>query len=424
MVGINVGMARSYSDLTARKLIREHRAACDAGERAGTTKYSWGNGLVLAVGPSGNASWIARITAPGGKRRDIGVGKFGEVSIEEARAAVQEHRRTAREGHDPKAVKDARKHAERNPVPTFEDAAKSVHGERKGSYRNVKHRDQWINSLQNYAFPIVGKVSVDEIDVPAVTRVLRPIWLKKPETARRVLQRIASVVAWSVGEGHRDHELPVKAIRMGLGGHSTKQANFAAVPVEDAPTVFAALIAKDSLSARCLAFTVLTAARSAEARGARWPELDMEARTWTIPPERTKTQQEHVVPLSALAIEQLKAMPVIANDDELIFPSSKGKPLTDVALSKALAAVVDGATVHGWRSTFRDWSAERTNVQNEVAEAALAHVVSNRVEAAYRRTKFLEKRRPLMEAWAEYLTGAAADVVDLNEARRLKKSSG
>lgn len=417
-------MARSYSDLTAKKLIKEHRAACEAGERTGTTKYSWGQGLVLAVGPAGNASWIARITAPGGKRRDIGVGKYGEVSIEAARASVLDHKRIAREGQDPKAVKDAKRQAERNPIPTFEAAARAVHGQRKGSFRNPKHRDQWINSLQKYAFPMIGSVRVDEVGIPAVTRVLRPIWLEKPETARRVLQRVASVIAWSVGEGHRDHELPVNAIRMGLGGHTTKQTNFAAVPVEDAPATFKALQGTDSMSSRCLIFAILTASRSAEARGARWPEVDFEAKTWTIPPERTKTATEHVVPLPPLAIDLLKAHPVIANDDELIFPGGKGKPLTDVALSKTLKAVAPAATVHGWRSTFRDWAAERTNVQNEVAEAALAHIVKSKVEAAYRRTKFLEKRRPLMVAWSEFLTGAVADIVDLNEARKLKESTG
>ncbi len=419
-----VGMARSTSDLTARKLIREHRAAVEAGERQGTTKYSWGSGLVLAIGPSGNASWIARVTVPGGKRRDIGVGKFGEVSIEEARAAVLEHKRIARAGEDPKALKDAQRRAALHPVPTFREAAKAVHAERAGSFRNARHRDQWLSSLEAYAFGTIGTLPVDKVDVAAVTRVLRPIWLKKPETARRVLQRIAAVIASAVGDGHRDHELPVTAIRNALGDQPKRRQHFAAVPVEDAPKVFSAVWEKDALSSRCLAFAILTASRSAEARGARWAEIDLEAQTWTIPPERTKTHQEHVVPLSPTALELIAAMPRIYNEAGLIFPSRKGAPLTDVALSKVLASVTGDATVHGWRSTFRDWSAERTNVQNEVAEAALAHIVANKVEAAYRRTKFLEKRRPLMAAWSEYLTGAAADVVDLNEARRLKESTG
>lgn len=423
-MGIVVGMARSYSDLTAKKLIKEHRAACEAGERTGTTKYSWGQGLVLAVGPSGNASWIARITAPGGKRRDIGVGKYGEVSIEAARASVLDHKRIARDGNDPKAVKDAKKQAERNPVPTFEVAANAVFEQRKGLFRNAAHRNQWIKSLRNYAYPVIGKLRVDEIGTAAVTKVLRPIWLGKPETARRVLQRITAVIDWSVGEGHREHELAVKSIRSGLGKHSTKQTNFAAVPVEDAPTVFKALRDTDTLSARCLLLTILTATRSAEARGARWPEVDLEARTWTIPPDRTKTNTEHVVALSQLAVDLLKAHPVIANEEKLIFPSTKGRPLTDVALSKTLKSVAADATVHGWRSTFKDWAAERTNVQNEVSEAALAHLVKDKTEAAYRRTKFLEKRRPLMAAWSDFLTGTGADIVDLNEARKLKESTG
>ncbi len=429
-------MARSYSDLTAKKLIREHRAACEAGERSGTTKYSWGQGLVLAVGPTGNASWIARVTVPDGKRQDIGLGKYGEISIEAARAGVLEHKRIARAGQFPKDVKDAERQAQRNPVPLFEDAAKAVHAEHsRKKFGNGKHRDQWINSLRRYAFPSIGKVRVDEVGVPAVTRLLRPIWDQHPETARRVLQRISTILDWSVGEGHRDYALPVKAIRLALGSHKTKQENFAAVAVEAAPAVFRAVQNVDSMSSKCLQFLILTAARSAEARGARWSEIDWDKSTWTVPRERMKTDTPHEVPLSALAVDLLQAQPRIVNEHRLIFPSPKGRPLTDVSLSKTLKSTTaklsktiksleGNVTVHGWRSTFRDWAAERTNTQNEVAEAALAHIVKGKVEAAYRRTKFLEKRRPLMEAWAEYLTGAAADVVDLNEARRLKESTG
>lgn len=417
-------MARSYSDLTARKLIREHREACEAGERRGTTKFSWGHGLVLAVGPTGSASWIARVQAPNGKRRDIGVGKFGDVGIEEARRRVGEHKKVARAGRDPKAAKDAERFAARNPVPTFKEAATTVHGERSSDFRNPKHRDQWLNSLRDYAFPALGNLRLDEIDMPAVTRALKPIWRTKPETASRVLQRIAAIIAWAVGHGYRDHELAVKAIRMGLGERPAKKKHFSAVAVEAAPAVYHSLAEIEPMGARCLLFCILTASRSGEARGARWAEVDYEAATWTVPGARTKTAQEHVVALSPAAVALLKAMPIIENEGGLIFPNPAGKPLSDVALSKILQLRAPGATVHGWRSTFRDWAAERTNVQGEVAEAALAHVVTGKVEAAYKRTKFLDKRRPLMAAWADFLTSSGAEIASLDEARRAKESTG
>lgn len=417
-------MRRSYSDLTARKVIRDHKAACEAGEKTGTTKFSWGQGLVLAVAPSGSASWIARVQAPNGKRRDIGVGRFGEVSIEEARARVAEHKAIAREGKDPKAVKDAARAAARNPVPTFRAAAKAVHAERSPGFRNSKHADQWINSLRDHAFKAIGNLVVDEVDGPAVTRMLKPIWTTKPETARRVLQRTAAIIAWAVAHGHRDHELPVNAIRMGLADQPKGKSHHRAVPVEDAPAVFAKITTSENTSAKCLALAILTASRSNEARGARWEEVDIAAATWTIPGDRTKTAKPHVVALSPMAVDLLRDWPVIENKAGLIFPNAQGKPLSDVAVTKALRAAGTDATVHGWRSTFRDWTAERTNVPGEVAEAALAHVVSNKVEAAYRRTNYLEKRRPLMKAWGDFLTGASANVANIDEARKLKESTG
>lgn len=417
-------MTRSYSDLTARKLVREHKAACDAGERAGTTKFSWGKGLVLAVASTGSASWIARVQAPNGKRRDIGLGKFGEVSIEDARARVAEHKAVARAGKDPKVVKDALRAAARNPIPTFKEAAEAVHRERSPGFRNPKHRDQWINSLKDHAFKAIGSLPIDQVDGPSVTRMLKAIWASRPETARRVLQRTAAIIAWAVAHGHRDHELPVTAIRMGLADQPRGKKHFRAVAVEDAPGVFAKIAASQNTSAKCLTLAILTASRSNEARGAKWAEFDLDGETWTIPGERTKTGEPHVVALSPMAIEMLETWPQIKNKEGLVFPNAKGAALSDVAISKALHSAGTDATVHGWRSTFRDWAAERTNVPGEVAEAALAHTVSNRVEAAYRRTKYLEKRRPLMRAWADYLSGTAADVSNLDDARKQKAASG
>ena len=264
---------------------------------------------------------------------------------------------------------------------------------------------------------------VDEVDVPTVTRTLKPIWREKPETARRVLQRIASVISWSVAHGHREHELAVNALRMGLGDQAAKVTHHEAISVEDAPAMFAKIEANENLSARCLVFAILTASRSGEARGARWDEIDLQARTWTVPEDRMKAGRTHIVALSPKAIEFLENAERLQNKAGLIFPNSKGKPFSDMALLK-VAKATTGGTVHGWRSTFRDWAAERTNIPGEVVEAALAHTVKNKVEAAYRRTNYLEKRRPLMAAWADYLKGAGAEIAQIDEARKLKELSG
>lgn len=374
-------------------------------------RHSIGSGLILVVRESGAASWIARVRSPDGRRKDIGLGRFPEVSLKEAGARASEHRKVSRDGADPVA----RKRELQRVMPTFEKAAEEYYSGRKAGFRNKKHGAQWIGTLREFVFPVIGSMPVDKVDGPTVIRVLNPIWLKVPETARRVLQRIATVIAWAAAHGHRDHELPVRSIRTGLPRQPEKKPkHHAAVPVEDAPAAFQKLEGDHGVARNCLRFIVLSAARSNEARGAKWSEIDLEAKTWTVPADRMKAGEEHVVPLSEPAVALLKSLPRVAPNEDFLFPGiRRGRAIVDAAVSKSMRIALPNGTVHGWRSTFRDWAAERTSFPGEVAEAALAHTVRNKVEAAYRRTKYLEQRRTLMTRWAEFLEAKEAAVVQL-----------
>ena len=374
-------------------------------------RYSVGDGLILVVTKSGPRSWIARVPDPSKRRRDIGLGPYPEVSLKDARRRAGEMRNQSRDGIDPVAAKRA---AART-IPTFKAAATKAHEERKAGFRNAKHQDQWIDSLTSYAFSTLGNLSIDHVDGPAVVRAIKPIWTTKPETARRVLQRIASVVAWSVAHGYRDHELPVKAIRMGLPQQPKRNPNargtdsrghFAAIPYTEAAAYVSQLRnSSESISRAALELVMLTVCRSGEARGAKWAEFDLDRAEWKIPGDRIKAGVEHTIPLSSDAVAVVKRMQEIRGTSDLVFPSRKGEALSDVALSKVHKILSPSSTVHGWRSAFRDWAAEQTSVPGEIVEAALAHTNPNRVEAAYRRTNYLDQRRPLMEAWAAYLAG-------------------
>jgi len=372
-------------------------------------RHSVGDGLLFVVQPSGASSWLARVRAPGGKRRDIGLGRYPDVSLAEAREQSAKHRKVAREGVDPVA----RKRELARVMPTFAEACETAFAERASGFRNAKHGAQWIGTLRDFAFPTLGALPVDQVDVPAVVRTMKPLWLRVPETARRVLQRIATVIAWAAAHGHRDHELPVRAIRMGLPPQPKKSGHHAAVAVEDAPAIWRKLGDGVGAARQCLRLLILTGARSREARGTRWDELDLEKATWTVPADRMKAGAEHIVPLSKPALSLLRSIPRV-DGAEYVFPGlKKGKPIVDAAVSKVMREAAPGMTVHGWRSTFRDWAAERTSVPGEVAEAALAHTIQNKVEAAYRRTKYLDKRRHLMDLWADYLEGESAKVVPI-----------
>lgn len=380
-------------------------------------RHSIGDGLLLVVNPSGSRSWIARVRQYGGRRRDIGLGSYPEVTLKEARERAAEHRRHARAGLDPVAVKRKAQAS----MPTFKQAAEQVFYERKSGFRNDKHRDQWINSLREYAYPQLGSLNIDQVTGPLIVACVKKIWLTKPETARRVLQRIGTVVAWAAAHGFREHEAPMTAIRMGLPPQPKGKKHHAAIPYKDAPAALAALRAKDrSVARQCLEFLILTAARSGEARGAMWSEFDLNAATWTVPADRIKMGVAHVVPLSGPALSLVTELHE-TRTGSLVFPgiansrrkSSEPTFLTDVALSKGLAEVAPGYTVHGWRSAFKDWASEETAFPSEISEKALAHQIPNAVERAYRRGDLLDKRRALMEAWAGHLEVRPANVVPI-----------
>lgn len=385
------------SKLTALKV----KALREAG------RYSDGQGLMLLVKPSGSRSWLLRMQV-GGARRDIGLGSAAVVSLSEARERASEARKQLRGGIDPVEAKRASRRI-LAAVPTFREAAKVAHAERKAGWANGKHQDQWLSSLEAYAFPAIGDTPVDKVSGPAVRDLLLAIWLDKPETARRVLQRIGTVLDWAHSNGHRPTEAPMRSIGKGLPRQPKKDRHFAALPYPDVPALMDKLGEADTAGRLGLRFLILTAARSGELRGATWEEIDVGEATWTVPSSRMKAKKEHVVPLSAAAIGVLTIAARMRTGiaREPVFSGQGGKVMSDMTLAKALKTATGGRwTVHGLRSSFRDWAAETTDTQGEIVEAALAHTIANKVEAAYRRTNYLEKRRGLMDAWAGYICHA------------------
>jgi integrase len=369
-------------------------------------RHADGKGLYLLVKPSGAKSWVLRVQVAG-RRRDYGLGSFDIVSLTEARDRALECRKMAKNGLDPSLE---RKKAQRA-IPTFEEAARRYHETVKASWRNDKHADQWLSTLKAHAFPTIGSTRVDHIDAPTVQSVILPIWLTLPETARRVRQRIGSVLDFAHGQGWRATETPRNAINslMKRIKQPRRSGGFAALPYAELPSLMGELQNNSPTVGRlALQFLILTAARSGEVRGARWEEVDLDKAHWNIPAERMKAGEAHSVPLTPAPVEVLRQVREITSIRKglPIFPGLKGKPLSDATLAKVLRVAGGGsATVHGMRSAFRDWIAEQTSFPDAWAEAALAHTLPNKVEAAYKRTKFLEQRRKLMAAWADFLLG-------------------
>lgn len=368
-------------------------------------RYHDGDGLMLVVKPSGSQSWILRLQVDG-RRRDFGLGPAKDVSLAEAREKASETRKLYRSGVDPVAARRAAR-LQASGIPSFAEAAATVYKEQRKAWRNRRHDAQWLASLESHAFPLIGATRIDEVSAPMIRDVLAAIWLDKPETARRVRQRIGTVLDWAHAKGYRDTEAPMRVISKGLPKQPRRDNHFAAMPYSEIPAFLAALPDAPSIGRLALRFTILTAARSGEVRGATWAEMDLEARTWTIPGERMKAGREHIVPLSGAAIAILSDAAAFRTGraGEPVFPGLRDRPMSDMTLTKALrdAGIAD-YTVHGFRSSFRDWAAEKTDFPSDVVEAALAHTVKNRVEAAYRRTNYLEKRIGLMGAWADFIT--------------------
>jgi integrase len=367
-----------------------------------------GDGLMLDVKPSGSKSWVVRLQS-GGKRRDYGLGSLKDVGLSEARELARDYRKKLRLGIDPNAGRQAV-----SAIPTFAEAAGTVHDEHKLSWRNGKHQAQWLATLKSYAFPAIGKLPVNEVESGMVRDLLAEIWLTKPETARRVRQRVGAVLDYAHGKGWRE-PFVMSAVNRALPRQPRKSGRFEAMPYADVPAFLAQLHERESMGRLALQALILTAARSGEIRLARWSEVDFDKQTWTIPAERMKAGKVHVVPLSVAAVGVFKrAAELRTAGADLVFPGLKrGRPLSDMTLLKVLKDHRVEATVHGFRSSFRDWCAEETAAPSEVAEAALAHTIPNKVEAAYRRTDFFEKRRHLMNSWASFCFGEHRALVRL-----------
>lgn len=366
-------------------------------------RYGDGDGLFLLIGRSGAKSWIVRVQKDG-RRRDIGLGGFSKVPLKLARERAIKVRSQIEAGIDP--VAERRKSAG---VPTFREAAADVHAEHKRGWKNGKHHKQWLATLDAYAFPAFGDTSVADVDAAAVRDALAAIWLTKPETARRLRQRIRTVIDWAVAKGYRDAPLAMAVIDKALPKQRERVKHHAALPYADVPAFMGELRERETIGRMALEAAILTAARSGEIREATWREIDLKARLWTIPAERMKAGREHIVPLSDAAVRVFQRMNAHRRgDSDLIFPGqAKGRPLSDMTLTKALRDMGQTVTAHGFRSTFRDWVSEATNFPGDLAEAALAHVVADKVEAAYRRGNLLEKRKAMMTAWGSYCEGAA-----------------
>ncbi|THD76007.1 DUF4102 domain-containing protein [Thalassobius vesicularis] len=388
------------------------------------------SGLLMQLTPNGGRSWLLRASV-GGKRREIGLGGFPDVTLAQARDRARDTKDKIRSGIDPveerKATRAALETAQRRGL-TFADAVDRCLAAKLDAFKNAKHRDQWRNTLNTYAMPDLRNMLVDEITVQDVLRVLEPIWRTKTETAKRLRGRIEAVLSWATVAGHRTGDNPARWAGnlkelLPAPDRIAKQDNQPAIQIDDAPRWFAAIRDRDGMGARALEFAALTAARSQEVRGAQWDEIDLDAGVWTIPAGRMKKEREHRVALSNETMALLAALPRFP-DNTLVFPAQRGGQLSDMTLSATMkrihkADVADGglgfvdrvskrpAVPHGLRSTFRDWVAERTHFPGDMAEVALAHKVSNAVEAAYRRGDMIEKRRAMMAAWADYLTGTS-----------------
>ena len=410
-------MARTTGRLTALKVDRAKRPGM----------YSDGGGLYLQVSDNG-ASWIYRYMI-GGRAREMGLGPLALFSLAEARAKALDARRLRHEGVDPieaKRAARARARLDAAKAVTFKQCAESYIKAHRAGWRNAKHAAQWEATLATYAEPIIGALPVQAIDTALVMKVLEhesrdapnkpasSLWTAKPETASRLRGRIESILDWAKVRGYREGENPAR-----WRGHLDKLLparskvrkveHHAALSYPALPDFLVALRQQEGISARALEFTILTAARTGETINAKWSEFDLPAKIWTVPSNRMKAGKEHRVPLSARALAILKEMQTFRHTGEIdtfVFTGGKsGKPLSNMAFSMLLRRMGrDDLTAHGFRSTFRDWAAERTNFPAEVSEMALAHAVSDKTIAAYNRSDLFERRRRLMEQWATFCT--------------------
>lgn len=366
-------------------------------------------GLYLYITPTGARSWVLR-TLIAGKRRHMGLGAFPSVTLAMAREKARAARSEVEAGVDPIAarIEVVKKLKEENlNAVTFESAAKAYIDAHGDTWKNPKHRAQWSATLATYAFPVIGSLQTAHVTQAHVLAVLEPIWKTKNETAARLRGRIEAVLDWATVRGYREGENPARwkgrlDKLLPAPAKIQKTVHRKALPIDAVPQFMRDLRDKEGVTARALEFVVLTAARSGEVRGATWGEIDLDAAVWVVPGDRMKAGREHRVPLCTQAVELLKKMPRFVGNEH-VFPSPRGKALSDMALLTVMRRMEVDAVPHGFRSTFRDWVGERTDYPRELAEQALAHTLVNKVEAAYRRGDALEKRRTMMQEWGDFL---------------------
>ena len=387
-----------------------HRLSSRKVETAKTGKYEDGGGLRLVVSNGGARKWVLRFTI-NGKRREMGLGSFPDVGLAEARDKAGVYRKQAKDGIDPIEARQV----EPEKIPTFTTcAARYIRAHRRG-WKNAKHARQWVRTLKAYARPEIGSKKVDSICTEDILAILSPIWTNKTETAKRVQGRIENILDYASAHKYRDPLNPAR-----WRGHLDKLlprpsrvkkvTHHPAMPHTEVPSFILELDDNDSVSAKALEFLILTATRTSEVLKARWQEIDLKTAVWTIPAKRMKGRREHRVPLSDAALRVLNALPRV-DDNSYIFPGFRqGRPLSNMALLQLMRGMGYGVNgnrgayvPHGFRSSFRDWSGEVSSFPRDVAEMALAHVIENKVEAAYRRGDLFNKRRNMMQEWAVYL---------------------
>jgi integrase len=404
-----------------------------------------GGGLYLRVAPNrkdanggerpGSKAWVFRFQLDG-KRRDMGLGPYPDISLAEARQRATEHRKQRYDGIDPLDAKIAHRQAQRLSAAkgrTFRQVAEEFIARNEAGWRNPKHRQQWRNTLAAYVYPVVGELPVAAVDTGLLVQVLDPIWAVKPETASRVRGRIEAVLDAATVRGYREGPNPAQwkgnlAHILPAPAKVRKVEHHAALPFDDIPAFLTALRNREGMAARALEFAILTAARTGEVLGATWGEINLEAKVWTIPGARLKAGREHRVPLSSAALVVLEAARPLAlgragepDAAAPVFPGPRrALPMSNMTMLMLLRRMHrSDLTAHGFRSTFSDWAAERTTFPREVVEMALAHAIENRVEAAYRRGDLFEKRRQLMQEWGRFCASPAlgGEVVPMQTAR-------
>ena len=386
-------------------------------DNLGAGRHGDGNGLYLVVDPSGARRWIVRVVVKGQKnkkgaplRTDFGLGGADIVTLPQARDRALEYRRMAKQGLNPRFNT-------KQEIPTFEEVAQQVHIERLPTWKNAKHGQQWINTLRDYAFPKIGRMPVDSIGQPEALMCLSPIWTDKHETARRLAQRIKTVLDVAKSKGFRSGENPITEIKDAkvLPKVTAKPKHHKAMKWQEVPAFYAELKSRDAMAAKALMFTCLTGSRTSEVLGITWGEVDLEARLWTCPAERMKTSEEHRVPLTDEMLTIIEPLQAMAS--EYVFEGQKRhKPLSNMSMLMLLRRMkVEGVTVHGFRSTFRDWASEAANAPREVAEMSLAHKVGSNVERAYARSDLLDKRRVLTDRWSGFVASKTVKIVNLRK---------